>query len=405
MVLMTGVRARHFQLFLLGSFFSFLFLLFQSTGWSLLDRWQIKGHLNFIDLNSVLGSADCYQSIGFEIYKYPIGHECAYNYGSWLMRSISFIGLGVEQTYFVGSVFIVLISFLMAFVMTQATLGGSGLFFGFLIFVSPPIMLLLERGNIDSLMFILIFIAALLFKSDRSNASLILVVVSLLFKFYTVGLAAMLAFMSRSMFTFFVWTSVIVLAIVQVFNDFRNGPGFINTEWTSFGAPVFGIYLKYLSVKTPYFLSLVIGFLLLIAAVWFISRPWTPFYKLYKALTITTLDIMPSYHLFLFFSVVHTTCYILGMNFDYRLIMLAIANFILLSQAKLHSSINLIIGISTVVIMWTSYNLQISQPLGDVLIGITTAYYICIFWQFFNKLQLIVRFNESRSKLFRKFLR
>jgi len=94
----------------------------------------------------------------------------------------------------------------------------------------------------------------------------------------------------------------------------------------------------------------------------------------------------------------------LGTNFDYRLIMLAIANFILLSQANLCYKTNLIIGLTTVLIMWTSYNLGIFQPIGDILIGITTAYYICIIWQFFQKLPLMVKFKESHPKRLHKFL-
>jgi len=53
----------------------------------------------------------------------------------------------------------------------------------------------------------------------------------------------------------------------------------------------------------------------------------------------------------LFFSAVHTTHYILGMNFDYCLIMLAFANFILLSQVNLRHETNLIIDRATVLIM------------------------------------------------------
>jgi uncharacterized membrane protein YkvI len=106
----------------------------------------------------------------------------------------------------------------------------------------------------------------------------------------------------------------------------------------------------------------------------------------------------------LFFSAVHTTYYILGTNFDYYLIMLAIANSILLSQANLRYETNLIIGLATVLIMLTLYNLEIFQSIGDILIGITTAYYICIIWLFFQKLPIVVNFKESRPELLYKFL-
>ena len=352
----------------------------------------------------MLGSADCYKAIGLDIYNFPIGHECAYNYGSWLMRSISFVGLGEKHTQVIGFIFIVSISFFLALVMTQVKLGLSDLLFGLIIFVSPPMMLLLERGNLDTLMFVLIFIAAELISRDKVNASLVLLVASMLFKFYTVSLATLVAFMSRSTIIFLSWLTIIGLAMMQIFSDFRRGPGFINASQSAFGAPVFGIYLENLNITIPYLLSLTLGFLILLSAVWLISRRWTPFYKLYKELTTAPLESTPSYHLFIFFSATHTTCYILGSNFDYRLFMLAIANFILLSQANLRYKTNLIVGLATALIMWASYNLGTLEPIGDVLIGITTAYYICINWQFFQKLPMVVKFKESRPELFRKFL-
>ena len=402
---MTQSKNRFLRFFYSGLLFSCLFLSFQLSDWALLARWQIKGHLDFIDLNSVLGSADCYRSIGFEIYNYPIGHECAYNYGSWLMRTISFIGLGERHTFVVGSIFIVLISYLVAFVMTRITLTRSNFLFGLLIFVSPPIMLLLERGNLDTLMFVLVAFSALIVASGKLKTGLFLILVTVFFKFYTIGLAILVALIIRSRLTLFVWLSIISIAIVQILSDFRRGPGFINTEWTSFGAPVFGIYLKYLNIKIPYLFSLIIGCLILLIAIWFVSRTWTPLYGIYKELENASLETIPSYYLLIFSATIHTTCYILGMNFDYRLIMLAIANFILLSQAGLRSKTNLIIGFTTVLIMWTSYNLQLSQPIGDILIGIVTAYYIHIIWIFSKNLPLAAAFIKFRPELLHRFLR
>lgn len=106
----------------------------------------------------------------------------------------------------------------------------------------------------------------------------------------------------------------------------------------------------------------------------------------------------------LFFSAVPIIYYILGMNFDYCLIILALTNLILLSQANLRHETSLIIGRATVLIMWTLYNLGIFQSIGDILIGITTAYYVCIIWLFFQKLPIVVNVKECRPELLRKFL-
>jgi len=54
---------------------------------------------------------------------------------------------------------------------------------------------------------------------------------------------------------------------VEFFNDFHRGPGFISAEWASFGAPIFGFYLKHINISIPYLFSLTLGCLILTVAV------------------------------------------------------------------------------------------------------------------------------------------
>ena len=398
--LIQTLKISGFTIIFFGSF-GFM----QILGWPLLERWQIKGHKNFVDLSSVLGSADCYRSIGFKIYDYPIGHECAYNYGSWLMRTISLIGLKASHTENIGWIFIFSVSLLLAFIISRSQISLINVIFSLLIFVSPPIMLLLERGNIDILIVLMIVFSGQLMSSGRINLSLIIIISSFLYKFYTAGLAFIAVFFSRTLFVFFLWVGILGLGLLQVVNDFRSGPGFINTEWTSFGAPVIGIYFKYLGVEIPFVLCHILGLVLLVIAIWLFSNGPDLLKSIFDELKRANLEEMNSYYIFIFLVTVHTSCYVLGMNFDYRLIMIAIANFILVTQSKISLTLRKAIAIVTVLIMWTSYNLQIAQPFGDFLIGVVTAHYVFVIWWFLQRsdrltaiLQIVLRLHHRLGR-------
>jgi hypothetical protein len=318
-------------------FFGF-FGAMQVYDWPLLKYWGVKGHIDFADLNSVLGSADCFRTIGFAIYDYPIGHECAYNYGSWLMRTISALGLKESHTDLIGWFFIFGASFLLAVVVGQVKMKPITLFFGFLVFLSPPVMLLLERGNFDILIIFLIFSAATLVGRTRINFGIVIVFASFLYKFYTAGLALFITLYSRTLPTFVFWITLFWVGIFQVFFDFQRGPGFINTEQNSFGSPIFGIYLKYLGFELPYLFSMLLGLAFVVIGVRLFSLKNSPTRRFFLDLKNSRSDLFSLPPVFLFFIVVHTTSYILGMNFDYRLIMVAIANFVIITQSNLASN-------------------------------------------------------------------
>ena len=382
-------------------FFGF-FGAMQVYDWPLLKYWGVKGHIDFADLNSVLGSADCFRTIGFAIYDYPIGHECAYNYGSWLMRTISALGLKESFTSVIGWLFILGISYLLAFVIARVKIKLIDVVFGFMIFVSPPIMLLLERGNFDILIIFLVIFAAKLASLQRITLSIIVIFASFLYKFYTVGLVLLMTLFTRTLFAFIFWLFALGVGIVQVALDFQRGPGFINTERISFGGPIFGIYLKYVGLDLSYLFSLIIGILLLFIGVWLFGLKKFPTNQYFTDLKLVNPEKNFSYFIFLFFIAVHTSCYVLGMNFDYRLILVAVANFILITQFDLSPKTRLTLRIMTVLIMWTSFNSGFFQPVGDFLIGILTIHYVFLIWWFFLSSDRGNAIYRSLLRLFRK---
>lgn len=378
------------------------FVMFQFMGWFPLKYWEIAGPRPFVDLESVLGSADCYRKIGFEIYAYPIGHPCAYNYGSALMRVISAIGVGKAQTLIIGLAFILIFSVFIGVAVNSLKLEKLKTFaFLFLVVFSPPVLLLFERGNLDIFIYFLILGAALSNAAGFSLLSLTAILASALFKFYSIVLFVFAASFHQLKHRI-VLLGIAVLAAFKIYSDFKRGPGFINTEWTSFGAPVAGLYLKYLGITIPYFWSLILGLLLLaiaLMAILLISRNR-------PLLSIIDIDkiFSNSYfkQIYIFSLVTHITCYILGMSFDYRLIFLATSTVLLVYGSTLSLIYRQIVAVLTLVILWTSVDLQLLQPLGDMLIGVITAISIIQifrYWFFYQNIKF-----TARSLRFVRFL-
>lgn len=375
---------------------------FQMFGWLPLQYWNIAGSIPFTDLASVLGSVDCYRQIGFQIYEYPIGHGCAYNYGSFLMRFISFFGLGKNETLEIGFVFIFFFAILVGFAVYFLKISEykSLIFLGFVVF-SPPILLLFERGNLDILIYALILIAALASGRRWINISLIIIFITTLFKFYSLVLYLFLTTMQKAnrAIPFFV---IAITGMFQILEDYERGPGFINIVWVSFGGPVAGLYLGYLGIDLPYIWSILFGlFLLLIAvfSIYSLSRSASLFADLHIE------KLFPNSYLreiYVFNLVTHVTCYVLGMSFDYRLVFLATSCVLLIFNDQVSKNYQRILAVALLVTLWTSANILFLQPLGDIIIGILTAFFTIQVFQFWFQKQ-----NKTfigHSKRFVKFL-
>jgi hypothetical protein len=377
------------------------FGLMQYFYWPVLRTWGIKGVLDFSDLNSVLGSADCYRLIGFRIYEYPIGHECAYNYGSWLMKTIQLLNLRESHTWLIGWFFLILVSLIISLLVIKLSKRFDLKLIASMIFISPPVMLLLERGNLDILIFILVLFAGYIASKDKPNLVMTILILSLLYKFYTLGLVFFHLLLLRSRTKFLVWIVILALATWQVLLDLGRGPGLINIQWASFGSPVFGIYLGYLGIQIPFVLSIVLGWCLLALASFIFATERTTLKNILNSCKELQFDSRGAYLIFMSLIIVQTFCYLFGMSFDYRLIFMATANVLLISQSQLSKRSSRILGMWTVLIMWLSFNVIPLQPLGDLLIGFMTAlYFYFILW--FAQNELKPSFNLVLNSILRR---
>jgi hypothetical protein len=369
--------------FLTSIFFLAISFLLYTSNWKILQYWGIAGGDRFIDLGSVLSSADCFSNIGFKIYDYPIGHACAYNYGSFLMQTLNLLQLGSGSKIIIGIFFIFAICAI--FSITASITGKKYLldyaYLALLLF-SPPILLLMERGNLDSLILIMTFLIAVLVSSNKNTLAILISFVGALYKFYPLILVPLLTLDVKKWLLRVFYAVLSVLVVIQIFYDIQRGPGFINTSYASFGAPIFGLYLTYVGVGLSYTSCVILGWVIsLIATImmYLFYRRTGPLIQTEKVISFKNST---QENFYLIFISLHIFCFLLGMNFDYRLIFLVIANLFLVYGANLNKSDKRMLRIIQLLSLWLSYNQSVYiQPIGDVLILLLSSYNFLVLLQ------------------------
>jgi hypothetical protein len=343
-----------------------------SNNWAVLKYWKIAGNESYVDLRSVLQATDCYNKEGFAIYSHELGNPCTYNYGSLLIRILDFLHLGSDSTEVLGVVFIAFVSIAIGsieLISNRKSFLGY-LFIGFLAF-SPPVLLLMERGNIDTLIVILLISSVFFTLRKQYVLSTLLILLMTLIKFYPIVLFFDLLVRIKTFKYRIFLMCITLLAAAQILYDQSRGPGFISIFWASFGASVWGIYLGYLGLNVPYKLSLFLGILLFIFSV-FVVR------ELLKKLVTNKPEHLVFKHnsariFFIYVTIIHLFCFVAGMNFDYRLVFLLLGNLTLIYSTNLPKSIITLIGVALMCSLWLSFNLHELQPLGDFFILFLSA--------------------------------
>lgn len=376
-------------------YFIILFGLQNLTNWWALSVSGIRGG-NFIDLGAVLRWSDCFKTIGTSVYGLEEGKCGGYLYGSALLRIFNFLGIRESQTQFwgiFGGLVLAICLGLLAKVFIS-TKKISALFVG-LAFSSPGFWLLVERGNIDELIFILLLLASFLFIRGFEIPAVLIIAITALFKFYTVPLLLLLVIVAKknklrvlSLATFF-----LVVPLV-VFDYLRIKASFPNTWFVSFGSPAIGFWVNlfgekfgqdwvHLGAISGHILGLVILIFSIFAVNKFVYMEKQFQFPPRNSNNSSQVDVI-----LLIFGSVFVVCYVLGMNYDYRLILAAISGVALILR-NLESPYSLLIKVSLVLGLWFSsfsFGIQndpsietvtlfvLIQFVGDIALGIFTAF-------------------------------
>ena len=325
-----------------------------------------------MDLRSVLQSADCYQDEGLKVYSHQIGEKCAYNYGSVLIRIINLLGIGESSTFIFGLIGILVISVsLSAIELISKKKTFPQYMFLLTLFLSPPILLLMERGNIDTLILASTILLIALINRGKNFLSFILIAFMTLFKFYPIVLFGLMFLAIKKRWVLLLALGAFSLVSIQVFYDISRGPGYINIFWASFGSPIWGIYAGYIGMDIKYQMSIILGGCIFLFSLFCVNKVL----RMNKT-SLTSKQIFDSKNaetVFAYTSTIFIFCYLLGMNFDYRLVFFIICNLILIFCSNLSSKLIFTIKVLLIPAFWFSYNLHDLQPIGDLALAILAA--------------------------------
>jgi len=362
------------------------------SDWWLLRVSGIRGG-NFTDLGLVLRWSDCFNKVGSSVYGVNDGKCGGYMYGSALLRAFNLLGINAAQTKFwgiVGGVILCIsLGFLAAFLVSQKV--ANPIVVG-LALSSPPLWLLLERGNIDELIFLLVLISSFLLFRGFDLGAIAIIAITALFKFYTLPLLLILAITSKSkksrviaIVAFLVVVPLIAIDLFKLQSDFPS------TWFVSFGVPSIGLWinligenlgLSWLHIEAP--AGHALGLVIYVASI-AILRIFTNS----TSENLVVLDYQKTEKkeidtLFLILGSVFIICYLLGMNLDYRLIFVAISGLALVGktqQASLRKKLQYLL-IAALWLSCFSFGLQnlsyflymLIQFIGDIVLGIFTAF-------------------------------
>lgn len=321
----------------------FLGLLFLTTiGVSALGRWRfLIGDFAmspvFADLRQVTSAAECLaKDSEWDLFAQtcdPFGRP--YNYSTFLPRVLALLGLGIQQTGILGvglvSLFVMVLLFALKTVSSYRWGYREHMLF-LLVCGSPPILLLIERGNSDLLVFTMTLGVALLLITNvgwNRVVAVALVLISVAIKFFPIGVVAVFANSNRRSKWIVISVAISGIAVAWLAIDEWNrarlatpGPlagGFGVTLPLQWAARLLGLNLNPTTVSVLSVFTF--GLLVLLASRYleFSSRPaareaqgFVEFARRdVRARVLTLAGVSPL-----------LVVYLLGSSFDYRLVFL-----------------------------------------------------------------------------------
>lgn len=171
------------------------FILYQFQFWPLgiTNGWYWSS--DFGDLKMNLKMISCSSEYGIKIYGADLPDECGrYTYGYLMARLLDLLGVKSSWSSILGITFFVCVVVAMIFVTKVAnTNWGTPVLFTFMIFFSPGFWLAIVHGSIDIPVFILLIIAFFLSSKGFALFSYLLLICSVLMKFFTLPLLLLIA--------------------------------------------------------------------------------------------------------------------------------------------------------------------------------------------------------------------
>lgn len=361
-----------------------LYLINWVTDWPLLRISNLAAGFNFADLFSTLSTGDCYEKIGLQVYAPTNPGYCGrYIYGVDLLRFLDITNISANFSNTIGILFIIFFGIIIGhfFNKVSSTKKVNPLIL-LLILVSPGVSLLLERGNIDLLIFIGIYVMSRLIEKESYHWAVLIGVILSIVKFYPFPLLLILViYFWRNKNT---WLKIVLLSITtfEIFASVtRIKTGFPEGGYAQFGMNIIGNYLRGLNLEVSHLGGRILGFSITLLAVYALKKSSLSDSIEISKVSHNWIDIFALQCGFIFI-----TCYFLGLSYDYRLVYLLVYSSWLVSKVLTNRrqrnlvtllaifaawfSISLGSGLFEKNFFWQHYVVNGIQAIGDIAIWI-----------------------------------
>lgn len=311
-----------------------------------------------------------------------------YLYGRFLRESLDQITFLHFHTNLV--VFLILAVSLLAIAHLFTEFMSSKLtILTFSLFLSPSIALLIQRANLDILVFFLCWFGVKLYFRGKITLGLCLVLLASSFKIYPFALYLLLVSLvlikNFSPKIKISWIALTVVSFYSTLIDIQNVPWLPSDARNSFGLRIFGEYLTYLHSGEGYQMfplfgiALGIGILMLMISFFTMKRFKNSF-----------PEISPSLENLIWFSYFFAI-FVSGISIDYRLIFLlpSIALMVHLNRVN-----QIIISILFCLTYYLSYPFEILQVVGDLALFLLLSFYCVLLYR--NREQIIITIRSWR---------
>jgi hypothetical protein len=312
----------------LSLFFAWLY----HSEWLPLAIQGIGGGRNYIDLVSVLQAAECYKVEGVEIYSSLT--TCGFQYGLFLLEFINFFDFNALDFKLLGFTLFATVSLILISLAVATTNMKIQSVLVFILVISPGPWLLFERGNFDLLIIVFLALSVFAINTKFSILGIILLALSALMKFYTLPLFLLYIIIEKNSSlkkaTFF---SLLIISPIVIHN-ILSAEGHPNPLFVAFGLPAPGLWINFFAWRfgIPVELGMIslysIGLLAVLFGMYVMYFSPIKGKFLSHQMSMSSITGVRSV-VFLFSAGTYVSCFLAGMNYDYRLIFLIFALLVL----------------------------------------------------------------------------
>ena len=342
-----------------------------SSDWLILRLWNIRGGVEFLDLNAVLVNVDCFENIGWEIYETQQEDPCRnYVYGSTLIRILYLFGLGTSQKLILGWFAAILVAYILSDLTSKISrVSRSTYLIVLLVIISPPVLLLVERANFDWAIFALIYLSAILFARRYEKIGFVVLAFSALLKFYTFPLLCICLILLKTRKERIIGFLISTLTFILIVKDLTLlRTIYVDVWFAAFGNTVWAKYLVVIGVNLNSIATNILGICVTVILVIFLKSLIPK-----SSLDEIEIKLSSTNEFFAFFSsIVFLSCFFAGMNFDYRLVFLIPAlSFVSEIRSSVLTRSYLILFL---IAFLFSFSVKILQPIGDLAVNLLVAF-------------------------------